>query len=110
MFCKVTKKRILVASLGLNVLLIICTSYVKLIINSFMTSLSLCKVVIGYSLQLVGNKVLALLLRIITCHKDIAIISKNYAKTLKSMLFDTHLYAHLDRMTALLPYCYVKQK
>ena len=68
-----------------------------------MTSLSLCKVVIGYSLQLVGNKVLALLLRIITCHKDIAIISKNYAKTLKSMLFDTHLYAHLDRMTALLP-------
>jgi hypothetical protein len=84
--------------------------YVKLLISFFMTSLSLCKVVIGYSLQLVGNKVLALLLRIITCHKDIVIISKNYAKTLKSMLFDTHLYAHLDRMTALLPYCYVKQK
>ena len=35
-----------------------------------MTSLLLCKEVIEYSSQLIGNKVLALLLRIITCHKE----------------------------------------
>jgi len=52
-----------------------------------MTSLSLCKVVVDYSLQLIGNKVFASLLRIITCHKDIALISKYDAKTLKMYAF-----------------------
>ena len=48
-----------------------------------MTSISLCKVAIEYNLQPIENKVLAKSLHINTCHKDIALISKNSAKTLK---------------------------
>ena len=75
-----------------------------------MISLSLCKVAIEYNLQPIENKVLAKSLHINTCHKDIALISKNSAKTLIRSLFDTRLYVHLDGMTSLLPYYYVKQK
>ena len=75
-----------------------------------MTSISLCRVTIEYNLQPIENKALAKSLYINTCHKDIALISKNSAKTLKGMLFDTHLYVHLDGMTSLLPYSYLKQK
>ncbi len=59
-----------------------------------MISLSLCKVAIEYNLQPIENKVLAKTLHINTCHKDIALISKNSTKTLIRSLFDTRLYVH----------------
>ena len=75
-----------------------------------MTSLSLCKVAKVYSLQPSENKVLAKWVLIITCYKDIAVIGKNGTKMLKKELFDAHLYVHLDGITSLLPYYYVKLK
>ena len=71
----------------------VCQSYI------IMTSLSLCKVAIEYNLQPVENKVLAKSLHINTYHNDIALTSKNSAKTLKRRLFYTRLYVHLDGMT-----------
>jgi len=41
---------------------------------------------------------------------DIAVIGKNGTKMLKKELFDAHLYVHLDGITSLLPYYYVKLK
>ena len=64
-----------------------------------MISLSLCKVAIEYNLQPIENKVLAKSLHINTYHNDIALTSKNSAKTLKRRLFYTRLYVHLDEMT-----------